>query len=44
MNEEMPIEELAEQFLERRRKGEALDAHAFVAEHPQYADELEAAQ
>ena len=41
MNEEMPIEELAEQFLERRRKGEALDAHAFVAEHPQYADELE---
>ena len=40
MSEELSLEEIAAQFVERREAGEALTAEDFVAEHPEYADEL----
>ena len=40
MNDGHSAEELAAEFLERRQAGEDLKTEDFLAEHPEYADEL----
>ena len=40
MNVHFSLEELAEQFLERRQNGELLEAEDFAAAHPEYAEQL----
>ena len=40
MSTETTMEELAEQFLERCRKGETLNIEAFAAQYPEHAGEL----
>lgn len=40
MSEDLSLEELAEQFLERRRNGEMLEVETFAAAHPGYTEEL----
>ncbi|MBO4303830.1 MAG: protein kinase, partial [Lentisphaeria bacterium] len=40
MSENLSVEEIAAQFLERRDAGETLDTEEFIAAYPEYADEL----
>jgi len=40
MSEGRSVEEIAAEFVERRQAGEDLDVEAFLAEHPEHADEL----
>ena len=40
MSDEISLEEIAAEFLERREAGEPLTPEAFLAEHPEHADEL----
>ena len=40
MSEEMSVEEIAAEFMERRQAGEALEPEAFLAEHSEHAEEL----
>ena len=40
MNDGHSAEEIAAEFLERRQAGEDLKTEDFLAEHPEYADEL----
>ena len=40
MSEEKSVEEIAAEFMEKRQAGEALGIEAFLAEHPEHADEL----
>ncbi len=35
-----PVEEIAHEFLERRRRGEEISPEAFIERHPEFADEL----
>ena len=39
MSEGRSVEELAAEFMERRQAGEAPDVEAFLAEHPEHAEE-----
>jgi WD40 repeat protein len=39
-DERDPLERLADEFLRRRRAGEAVDPEAFAAEHPEHAAEI----
>ena len=40
MSDAPSLEEIAAEFLERREAGEPLTSEAFLAEHPEHADEL----
>ena len=40
MSENLSVEEIAAQFLERRDAGETLDTEEFIAAYPEHADEL----
>ena len=40
MSEGRSVEEIAAEFMERRQAGEDLDVEAFLAEHPEHAEEL----
>ena len=40
MSDETSLEEIAAEFLERREAGAPLTPEAFLAEHPEHADEL----
>ena len=40
MSENLSVEKIAAEFLERRDAGEVLDTEKFIAAYPEYADEL----
>jgi hypothetical protein len=41
-DERDPVEVLSDEFLRRRRHGEAADLESFAGEHPEYADQIRA--